>query len=174
MRSSEAERMITSFDDEDDLLTTGEAAAVLGSTRQHVVNLIQRGDLTSTLVGTHHRVRRSDVETLKQSSIKLTRDQRRSLRLGYAIAGKIVADPVTALGVAARNIDLMSSTQRGAGRRWLLRWRELLDGPVEEILATLTSNSVTAREMRQNNPFAGVLDDETRLQVLAASRVRSG
>ena len=172
MRTSEADRLITSVTDKDDLLTTGEAAAILGSTRQHVVNLINRGDITSTLVGTHHRLRRSDVEQIKQGSIRLTRDQRRSLWLGHAIAGKIVTDPETAITIARRNIDTMLSTRRGAGRRWLLRWQDLLDGPVEEILSTLTSNSTSARELRQNNPFAGLLDEATRQQVISATGQR--
>ena len=96
MRTAEVERLITVGDGPDDLLTTGEAAAILGSTRQHVVNLVHRGDIDSTLVGSHHRVRRSDVEAIKQSSIKLTRDQTRSLWLGHALAGRIVTDPEAA------------------------------------------------------------------------------
>jgi hypothetical protein len=36
-------------------------------------------------------------------------------------------------------------------------------------LATLTSNSISARELRQNNPFAGLLDDATRHQVISAT-----
>lgn len=173
MRTSEADRVISTIDDQEDLLTTGEAAAILGSTRQHVGNLIKRGDITSTLVGKHYRVRRSDVEMLKQGSIRLTRDQRRSLWLGYAIAGKIVTDPSTAIALARRNIDTMLATQRGAGRRWLTRWSDLLDGPTEQILATLTSNSVAARELRQNNPFAGLLDETVRLQVISATGRRT-
>jgi hypothetical protein len=106
---------------------------------------------------------------LQQGSIRLTRDQRRSLWLGYAIAGRIVTDPNAAIAVARRNIDAMLLTQRGSGRRWLTRWKDLLDRPTEEILATLTSNSFTARELRQNNPFAGLLDDATRLQVISAT-----
>lgn len=169
MRTAEAERLLTSVEDQGDLLTTGEAAVILGSTRQHVVNLINRGDINSTLVGTHRRVRRSDVEMIKQGSIKLTRDQRRSLWLGHAIAGKIVTDPDAAIDVARRNIEVVLSNQRGSGRRWMLRWQELLDGPIEEILSTLTSNSTIARELRQNNPFAGLLDEDIRHQVISAT-----
>lgn len=146
-----------------------EAAAILGSTRQHVGNLIKRSDITFNLVGKHYRVRRADVEMLEQGTPRLTRDQRRSLWLGYAIAGKIVTDPNAAIALAQRNIDTMLSTHRGSGRRWLMRWKDLLDGPAQEILATLTSNSVTARELRQNNPFAGLLDEVTRLQVISAT-----
>jgi excisionase family DNA binding protein len=95
MRTSEADRMITKVDGQDDLLTTGEAAAILGSTRQHVGNLIKRGDITSTLVGKHYRVRRSDVEMLKQSSIRLTRDRPRSWRHSHRTASLLASSART-------------------------------------------------------------------------------
>ncbi|HXH59413.1 hypothetical protein [Iamia sp.] len=56
--------------------------------------------------------------------------------------------------------------------RWLEEWARLLDGPIEKALATLTSISPGARELRQNNPFAGVLPDETRQPILDAHAVR--
>ena len=169
MRTAETQRTITITAAGDDLLTTGEAAAILGSTRQHVLDLIRRGDLAAALVGTHHRVRRADVEMIKQGSMKPTRDQRRSLWLGHAIAGKVVVDPQGARAIGQRNVEKMLSLQRGSGRRWLLRWDRLLKGPTDDILAVLTSNSVAARELRQHNPFAGLLDEETRKQVIAAT-----
>ena len=48
----------------DELLTTGEAALMLNSSRQHVVDLCDLGDVSFTTVGTHRRVRRADVEML--------------------------------------------------------------------------------------------------------------
>ena len=53
----------------------------------------------------------------------------------------------------------------------MLRWARAMAafGSTEEILSTLTSNSITARELRQNNPFAGLLDEATRLQVISAT-----
>jgi excisionase family DNA binding protein len=49
---------------EDDLITTGEAAALLGTTARHVVNLTVRGELPYTITGTHRRIRRADVLAL--------------------------------------------------------------------------------------------------------------
>ena len=46
----------------DELLTTGEAASMLNSSRQHVVDLCDRGDLSYTTVGTHRRVRKADIQ----------------------------------------------------------------------------------------------------------------
>ena len=56
----------------DELLTTGEAAKILNSSRQHVVDLCDRGDLSFTTTGRHRRVRRADVETLRTRTQRLT------------------------------------------------------------------------------------------------------
>ena len=154
---------------EDDLLTTGEAATLLGVSRQHVVDLCDRGDLACVTSGTHRRISRAEVETFAANSTRMSRDQRRSLWLSYAIAGRLVADPDATLDTARANLDrLRDRHTRGQAARWLAEWNRLLDGPVEVLLRTLTSPSPRARELRQNNPFAGVLDEHTRQTVLTS------
>src|SRR6266540_6633326 len=106
-----------------DLLTTGEAARILGTSRQHVVDLCDRGDLPFVTTGSHRRVRRSDVEALRSRTQRLTRDQNRSLWLGYAIAGKVVADPSRVLEKARRNLARLERVHSsGASSRWLAEW----------------------------------------------------
>jgi hypothetical protein len=101
----------------------------------------------------------------------MTRDQMRSRWLGYAIAGHLVADTQAVIAKARANLALMRSVHtRGQGARWLAEWQDLLDGPVDAILDVLTSPSERARELRQNTPFAGVLPEEQRRQVLAEFR----
>ena len=153
----------------EDLISTGEAAQMLGSSRQHVVDLCERGDLAFVTTGTHRRVRRSDVDAVRTRTERLTRDQRRSLWLGYAVAGKLVADTTGAtLDLARRNLErLRRAHPRGAAARWIAEWERLLDGPEERVLEVLTSRTPRARELRQNSPFAGVLTDEERRQVLS-------
>jgi excisionase family DNA binding protein len=153
----------------DELLSTGEVAAILGTSRQHVVDLCERGDLPYLSTGTHRRIRRSDVEALRSRTERLTRDQRRSLWLGYATAGKVVADPNGTLAVARRNLArLMEANPRGGVARRLEEWERILDGPVSGVLDALTSPSPRARELRQNTPFAGVLSQDERLAILEA------
>lgn len=156
----------------DELLTTGEAAALLSSSRQHVVDLCERGELPFTTVGTHRRIRRADVEALRARTQRLTRDQRRSLWLAYAVAGRIVADPQRAQDLARRNLERMRASSRGQARRWLDEWGRLLDGPIEELLAMLVSPSPKGRELRQNAPFAGLLSEPERAKVLDAWTTR--
>jgi excisionase family DNA binding protein len=152
----------------DKLLTTGEVAEILGSSRQHVVDLCNRGVLTYETTGTHRRVPRSVVESLLGVS-SMTRDQKRSLRLGCAVAGKVVRDPQRWLSLARRNLSKMQAIHtRGQGAALLAQWERLLDGPLEGVLEALTSPSPRARELRQNTPFAGVLTPRERLQVLSA------
>lgn len=153
---------------DDELLTTGEAARILNSSRQHVVDLCNRGDLPFTTVGTHRRIRRSDVEALADRTLRLTRDQRRSLWLTYAIAGRLVAAPEPSLETAASNLEQMRQSVRGQAQSWLDEWERLLAGPVPALLGAMTSRSQYGRELRQNSPFAGVLSETERAQVLAA------
>jgi len=61
----------------DDWLTTGEAAEILGDSRQHVVDLCERGDLACSKPGAHRRIRRSEVARL--ASPGLNREQEKAL-----------------------------------------------------------------------------------------------
>ena len=150
----------------DDLLTTGEAAAVLNSSRQHVVDLCDRGALPFTTIGTHRRIRRGDLDAIRTRTERLTRDQRRSLWLAFAVAGKVVEDPTHAIELARRNLEGMRATSRGQATRWIEEWDRLLSGPIDRVLQALVSTSPKSRELRQNNPFAGLLDDAERSRVL--------
>ena len=164
MRDTTYETLVAAEDDQ--LLSTGEAAKLLNSSRQHVVDLCDRGELPFTTVGVHRRVRRGDVEAVRTRTQRLTRDQQRSLWLAYATAGRIVEDPQRARRIAQTNLARMRESSRGQTQRWLDEWTKLLDGPLERVLTTLTSPSPKGREMRQNSPFSGLLDEAERARVL--------
>jgi hypothetical protein len=93
--------------------------------------------------------------------------------LSHAVAGRLVAEPDAVLDAARVNLGRMRAAHpRGQAARWLDEWAKLLEGPVELVLEALTSRVPRFRELRQNSPFAGVLDDEERRAVLDAfSRV---
>ena len=156
----------------EELLTTGEAAALLGVSRQHVVDLGSRGDLEVFWVGKHRRVRRAEVEELRTTGLRMTRDQRRSLWLAFAIAGKVVVDPSREIAKAREVLD----RQRTASRvnKWLGEWARLLDGPVERLLTELTATTNRGRELRQNSPFVDTLSATERDAVIAAFREARG
>jgi hypothetical protein len=101
----------------------------------------------------------------------LTRDQRRSLMLGRAVAEKLRQDPERVLDMARSNLASMQVLHtRGQAKHWLAEWYVLLEGPVGGVVDALTSPAPHARELRQNSPFAGVLTQHERLAVLASFR----
>jgi len=151
----------------EEFLTTGEAAVLLGSSRQHVVDLCERGLLPCSRAGTHRRVRRVDVEAMLRPD--LTRDQLKALWLHRAVAGRLVADPGAVLSKARVNLDRLRRVHPdGMASVWLDRWQVVLDDGVEAVLEVLTSRSPHAVELRQNSPFAGVLPEVERHAVLAS------
>jgi transcriptional regulator with XRE-family HTH domain len=98
----------------------------------------------------------------------------RSRRLGIAVAAKLVADPDTVLAKGRAGLARLR-THHPAGRSgpWLDRWEELLNGPIDAIIDVLVGISDDDHDLRQNNPFTGVLTDTERRAVLAnAPRVR--
>jgi excisionase family DNA binding protein len=149
------------------LLTTGEAARLLRSSRAHVVDLCLRGLLPYVKVGVQRRLRRADVEALIEPG--LTREQMETLWLHRAVAGKIVQDPPALLAAAATNLRrLRRMHPEGRAWEWLDRWQAVLDEGVESVLDALTSSAEYAVELRSMSPFAGTLSDTERRAVLDA------
>jgi len=149
-----------------DLLTTQQAARLLGCSRQHVADLCDAGKLPCARIGVHRRIRRIDLEGFLPRR-DLRREELRSLWLHRAVAGKVVRDPVGAIEQARRNIERFRQLQPRA-RIWLDEWTSILDAGPEAVLEMLTSPSREAVELRQNTPFVGLLSEDERRAVLAA------
>jgi excisionase family DNA binding protein len=159
-----------------ELIRTGEAAEILGSSRQHVVDLCDQGWLWFERSPKQRRLRRSDVEAFARrsgSSPRLNRDQLQSLWLHAAVAGHLATDPAGTLQRAEANLERLRRVHTsGMSRRWLDAWQEVLDSGPETVLEALTSRSARASELRQNSPFAGVLSEDERRTVLNAFRAQ--
>lgn len=153
------------------LLSTGEVAHLLGSSRQHVVDLCTRGELPFRWIGRHRRIERSHIDRLLDyESTELTREQERSLWLHRAVVGRLVEQPDRILELARHNvISLLGKQARpGMTTHWLQQWLRVLNCGVDEVAEVLTSRNPLALELRQNSPFAGALPQQTRSRVLAA------
>jgi excisionase family DNA binding protein len=163
-------RMDDGVVDSEDLIRTGEAAVLLGCSRQHVVDLCDSGKLPVVRGGGSHRyVRRSDVLTLTRRP--LTREQEQSRWLHAAIASRLVAEPDLVLGRARANLDRFVAVHAGTmAAHWLGLWRNALDAGPDQVLTALVSEAPQAAEMRQNSPFAGILPPDERRAVLESFR----
>jgi excisionase family DNA binding protein len=156
--------------DSDDLIRTGEAAVLLGCSRQHVVDLCNSGRLRVVRGGGSHRyVRRSDVLALV--SRPLTREQEQSRWLHAAIASRLVAEPDVVLERARANLDRFSAIHAGTmAVYWLGLWRDALDAGPDQVLTALVAETPRAAEMRQNSPFTDILPFDERRAVLESFR----
>lgn len=163
--------MSRSRPDADGLLTTGQAANLLGTSRQHVVDLCSSGRLSFQMAGVHRRVSLRDVESIRGPSLELTRDRQRSLWLHRAVAGKLALNPPRVLAKARRNLSRLREVHpRGSVQADFDAWQALLDGPLDVLQDLLCSKSPGAFELRQNSPFAGVLTQSERTKALDAFR----
>lgn len=81
-----------------------------------------------------------------------------SLELGRRTAARLRQQP-SLLQLAHDNLTRWSRQNVGAPAllHCYAEWQELLKQPLEDICSLLTSESETARRLRQNSPFAGVL-----------------
>jgi excisionase family DNA binding protein len=157
---------------DDDLLTTGDAAALLGVTRQHIINLAHRGVLPYLMAGTHRRVRRGDVLRLAHRAAAdrggpMTRDQIRSLWLHRVAAGRVAEAPEPSLRRARRRLRELLQRDM-AGEPWLRQWQDIIEMGPELVMRMMTGTDPQARELRQNSPFLGLLTPAERSAVLAA------
>lgn len=156
--------------DTTDLIRTGEAARLLGCSRQHVVDLCDAGRLPAIREGGSHRhVRRSDVLALIRRGP--TRDQEQSRWLHAAIVGHLVREPEIVVMRARQNLDRFAKIHAGTmAERWLDMWRVALDSGLDQVLTVLSSDTPRAKDLRQNSPFTGILPDEERRKVLDSFR----
>ena len=54
--------------------------------------------------------------------------------------------------------------------RYAERWRELLSRPIAEIAAAISADDELGRDLRQNSPFAGVLNEQERRRIIETVR----
>lgn len=101
---------------------------------------------------------------------KRTRRRVRSMALAAATAEAVVADWPRAKRLADRNLERMGGViGDNRATRWIDEWRTLIvDGP-RAVRAALLDSDPERDDLRQMQPFAGVLSDRERDLVLAST-----
>jgi excisionase family DNA binding protein len=158
------------MNDTTEFLTTGQAARLMGASRQHVVVLCDKGKLASFRVGSHRRVRAADVERLKQDSSGIDSSHLFTLWLNRAIVAYIVKDPISTLELGAREIDAQWEGN-AAAHRWLDDWRHVISRGSEAVMRVLTATDPESLSMQNMSPFKRLLPLDERNQIADAFEV---
>lgn len=92
---------------------------------------------------------------------------RRQLAEHIAIAERLRVDPSTLLEYARDNVARWASSIVSVSLpAWLTEWQQILAGPLDALLDTLTADTEKAAQLRRTSPFVGVLTLQERLAIL--------
>ncbi|MEI6535506.1 MAG: hypothetical protein WCN98_09220 [Verrucomicrobiaceae bacterium] len=89
----------------------------------------------------------------------------RSLAFDRLIADKVRANP-RMVERARGNLLHWLETCSPRARATLLEWRDVLDGPLSELLRMMTATDERAVRLRQSSPFCGILSRAERSRIL--------
>jgi predicted transcriptional regulator len=144
-------------------LTQGQLAELAATSRERI-NSYER-EQVSPQADTLERVlgvMQSELTAIPS----LTFEERRSLAISTAVAGKLREHPNAVMAKARSNIEKMRSI--GASeQRWVDVWEAVLALGASHVEALLTSTDQFARDLRQSSPFAGVLTDYERQRAVS-------
>lgn len=146
-----------------------QALADAASTSQPTIAAYESGRVVPS-VPTLTRVLEACGQTLSVEPVtttpRWTRVEEKSLALHRAIAARLLADPSSVLAHARRNLTRLRAADTGHGRQMIDAWDRLLDSPVDEIVTAMLARTQRGIDLRQMTPFAGVLSDDERREVL--------
>jgi len=100
-----------------------------------------------------------------------------ALALAYhqAIAFRLLNSPEEVIGLARENLEHWIRVHEGTGTVYALKeWQTLLDTKtVPELIAIITEDSDKGQRLRQSTPFAGVLSDQERKEIMTRCEERA-
>lgn len=98
----------------------------------------------------------------------LTYEKLKSLYLHKAVINELRKDEESVIRIARENIEAWRDNHRADGMsvKYLDEWSKVLDEGTAHITEVLRGVDEYSCDLRQNTPFAGVLSEEQRLEVL--------
>lgn len=93
----------------------------------------------------------------------LTRGEQKSLAYHRAVAVKLSANP-SLVESAQRRLQWLRNMNPGAHAYYDV-WQSLLQGSLDDLIATLVSESERSRALRQENPFCDLLTQRERAAI---------
>lgn len=91
------------------------------------------------------------------------------------IAARLISSPAEVIGLARENLSRWIQVHEGTGTVYALKeWQTLLDTKtVPELVAIITEDSDEGQRLRQSTPFAGVLSDPERKEIMTSCEERA-
>jgi transcriptional regulator with XRE-family HTH domain len=96
----------------------------------------------------------------------------RSLEKHRKIAAALLADGETRQVLIGGARHALADTREANpfGEHWHARWSDLLEGPLDELVAALVGEDTYSIELRANSPFVGVPGDDRTQEITGAAR----
>jgi excisionase family DNA binding protein len=147
------------------LLSTGEVAALIGSSRQHVVDLCDRGELRCVRLGAHRRIDRAEVERhLSARGADVDVSHGVQLWLCRAQAGRLATNWARARSAARRQIG---EWRRDANTRFYAdQWARIIEMGAEASMQVLTARDVEAFGLQKMSPFESLVSTTERNRIV--------
>ncbi|TFC82415.1 hypothetical protein [Cryobacterium sp. TMT3-29-2] len=99
--------------------------------------------------------------------VNIRREERVTMELHRALANRLRTDPKAVLDVVPDNLDRLRAGLRSPiGQKWVDRWAERVDSPVDLLILGMLADTPEGRELRQNSPFAGALTQGERVAAI--------
>jgi excisionase family DNA binding protein len=147
-------------------LSTGQVADLIGSSRQHVVNLCERGTLACSWAGQHRRIAREELDRFLAKESRIDHSHLFALWLNRVAVGHIAQDADATFEVAQRVLDEWSTDSQV--QFWVARWRELLKRGPDAVMEILTARDPDALSMQNMSPFLALVSEAERDGVLTS------
>jgi transcriptional regulator with XRE-family HTH domain len=148
---------------------TQQKLAALAGTSQPTIALYESGAKSPTLATLQRLALALERELVATYVPRMTREDRRSLAYHRTVAQKIATHPYVILKHAKQTLKKMRCrhpTAKALFDRWYI-WLRL---PTDDLITKILDPGLTARDMRQVTPFAGILTPQERTKILKRFR----
>lgn len=152
---------------------TQQALAARAGTSQPTIALYESGAKSPTIATLRRLASSLELELIVTYAPRLTREDHRSLAYHHAIAEILMRNPAFAIRRAKRALTKMSKDHPGV-KPLFDRWSVWINLPIQELISRMLDPGMTAREMRQVTPFAGLLEPKDRVRILKRFRKEYG
>jgi hypothetical protein len=142
--------------------------------REAIAELVARGrtrhPLAAALAARREAAARIGGPAAKAGSPAAPEAHRTAERRGLAVH-RVVAERLdeTMVQEASRRVERMAE-EGHLHPRYAERWRQVLSRPLDEVAAAIVADDQEGRDLRQNSPFAGVLNEQERRRIIETVR----